>query len=156
MAGESKAALADVTDGAQLDQAFRKYPENRILKLVARASEKSAEIDWSATPVRIAPPTATMQLGAMAATTKKRDAHSAARNWTGSRNSSEAGCRFSRLSASARTRVRTSFEPSSRRNPGGPTSYELRHRRRCKRNCRSACSAALPWSPCNSSRNWGR
>jgi hypothetical protein len=45
MVGESKAALADVTDREQLDQALRKYPSNRILKLVALANEKSAEIE---------------------------------------------------------------------------------------------------------------
>jgi len=45
MVAESQAALADVNDREQLDQALRKYPTNRILKLVALANEKSAEID---------------------------------------------------------------------------------------------------------------
>ena len=43
--GESKAALAEVNDREQLDQALRKYPANRILKLVALTNERSAEID---------------------------------------------------------------------------------------------------------------
>jgi hypothetical protein len=45
MVEESQAALRDVNDSEQLDQALRKYPTNRILKLVALANEKSAEID---------------------------------------------------------------------------------------------------------------
>lgn len=45
MLEEGQAALRDVSDREQLDQALRKYPANRILKLVALANEKSAEID---------------------------------------------------------------------------------------------------------------
>jgi hypothetical protein len=45
MVGESQAALRDVNDREQLDQALKKYPANRILKLVTQANEKSAEID---------------------------------------------------------------------------------------------------------------
>jgi hypothetical protein len=45
MVGESQAALRDVNDPEQLDQALKRYPANRILKLVALANEKSAEID---------------------------------------------------------------------------------------------------------------
>jgi hypothetical protein len=45
MVGESQAALREVNDRDQLDQALKKYPANRILKLVALANEKSAEID---------------------------------------------------------------------------------------------------------------
>ena len=48
---ESRAALRDVNDPAQLDQALRQYPANRILKLVALANEKSAEIDAAAQKV---------------------------------------------------------------------------------------------------------
>jgi hypothetical protein len=42
---ESRAALRDVADLQQLDQALKQYPANRILKLVALANEKAAEID---------------------------------------------------------------------------------------------------------------
>jgi hypothetical protein len=45
MVGESQAALRDVSDPEQLDQALKRYPANRILKLVTLANEKSAEID---------------------------------------------------------------------------------------------------------------
>src|SRR5215468_7292749 len=45
---ESQAALRDVSDPAQLDQALKQYPANRILKLVALANDKSAEIDAAA------------------------------------------------------------------------------------------------------------
>jgi hypothetical protein len=45
---ESQAALRDVNEPAQLDQALRQRPANRILKLVALANEKSAEIDAAA------------------------------------------------------------------------------------------------------------
>jgi hypothetical protein len=45
MVSESQAALRDVNDREQLDEALRKYPTNRILKLIALANEKSAEID---------------------------------------------------------------------------------------------------------------
>jgi hypothetical protein len=45
---ESQAALRDVNDPAQLDQALKRYPANRILKLVAMANEKSAGIDAAA------------------------------------------------------------------------------------------------------------
>lgn len=45
---ESQAALRDVSDSAGLDQALRKYPANRILKLVALANEKTAELDAAA------------------------------------------------------------------------------------------------------------
>lgn len=45
---ESQAALRDVSSPAQLDQALRQFPANRILKLVALANEKSAEIDAAA------------------------------------------------------------------------------------------------------------
>lgn len=45
---ESQAALRDVSDPAELDRALRRYPANRILKLVALANEKSAEIDAAA------------------------------------------------------------------------------------------------------------
>ncbi|MCP4620837.1 MAG: hypothetical protein GY844_30895 [Bradyrhizobium sp.] len=48
MVGESQAALRDVSDPEQLDQALRRYPTNRILKLIALANEKSAEIDAGA------------------------------------------------------------------------------------------------------------
>jgi hypothetical protein len=42
---ESRAALRDVGDPGQLDQAIKRYPSNRILKLVALAGEKTAELD---------------------------------------------------------------------------------------------------------------
>jgi hypothetical protein len=45
---ESQAALRDVGNPEQLDQALKRYPANRILKLVALAGEKSAEIDAAA------------------------------------------------------------------------------------------------------------
>lgn len=45
---ESQAALRDVSSPAQLEQALRQFPANRILKLVALANEKSAEIDAAA------------------------------------------------------------------------------------------------------------
>ena len=45
MVGESQAALRDVSNPEQLDQALKRYPANRILKLVALAGEKSVEID---------------------------------------------------------------------------------------------------------------
>jgi hypothetical protein len=45
MIAESQAALRDVSDPEQLDQALKRYPANRILKLVTLANEKSAEID---------------------------------------------------------------------------------------------------------------
>jgi len=45
MLEEGQTALRDVSDREQLDQVLRKYPANRILKLVALANEKSAEID---------------------------------------------------------------------------------------------------------------
>src|SRR5689334_17908554 len=45
LVSESQAALRDVNDPAQLDRALKQYPANRILKLVALANEKSAEID---------------------------------------------------------------------------------------------------------------
>jgi hypothetical protein len=45
LVSESRAALRDVNDPAQFDQALRKYPGNRILKLVALANEKSAAIE---------------------------------------------------------------------------------------------------------------
>ncbi|MFO1107964.1 MAG: hypothetical protein U1E61_02140 [Bradyrhizobium sp.] len=45
MVGESQAALRDVGNPEQLEQALKRFPSNRILKLVALAGEKSAEID---------------------------------------------------------------------------------------------------------------
>lgn len=45
MVGESQAALRDVGTPEQLEQALKRYPANRILRLVALAGEKSAEID---------------------------------------------------------------------------------------------------------------
>jgi hypothetical protein len=45
MIAESQAALRDVSDPEQFDQALKRYPANRILKLVTLAGEKSAEID---------------------------------------------------------------------------------------------------------------
>ncbi len=45
---ESQAALREVGNPEQLDQALKRYPANRILKLVAMAGEKSAEIDAAA------------------------------------------------------------------------------------------------------------
>ena len=48
LVSESQAALRDVSDPAQLDRALKQYPANRILKLVALANEKSAEIDAAA------------------------------------------------------------------------------------------------------------
>lgn len=48
MVGESQAALRDVGNPEQFDQALRNYPANRILKLVALANEKSVEIDAAA------------------------------------------------------------------------------------------------------------
>lgn len=46
--GESQAALREVSSPEQLAQALKRYPANRILKLVALAGEKSAEIDAAA------------------------------------------------------------------------------------------------------------
>lgn len=46
--GESQAALRAVSKPEELDQALKRYPANRILKLVALAGEKSAEIDAAA------------------------------------------------------------------------------------------------------------
>lgn len=45
MVGESKAALRDVNDLQQLDQALKQYPANRILKLVALAKEEAVGIN---------------------------------------------------------------------------------------------------------------
>lgn len=45
MVGESKAALRDVNDLQQLDQALKQYPANRILKLVALAKDEAASLD---------------------------------------------------------------------------------------------------------------
>jgi hypothetical protein len=45
MTGESKAALRDVNDLQQFDQALKQYPANRILKLVALAREEAASLD---------------------------------------------------------------------------------------------------------------
>jgi hypothetical protein len=45
---ESQAALRDVSNPAQLDQALKQFPANRILKLVTLANDKSAEIDAAA------------------------------------------------------------------------------------------------------------
>ena len=45
MVGESQAALRDVSEPEELDQALKQYPSNRILKLVTLANEGSAEID---------------------------------------------------------------------------------------------------------------
>lgn len=45
MVAESQAALRDVNDSAQLDQVLRRYPSNKILKLVALASEEAAVAD---------------------------------------------------------------------------------------------------------------
>jgi hypothetical protein len=45
LVAESQAALRDVGNPEQLDQALKRYPANRILKLIALAGEKSAEID---------------------------------------------------------------------------------------------------------------
>lgn len=46
--GESQAALREVRNPEQLDQALKRYPANKILKLVALAGERSAEIDAAA------------------------------------------------------------------------------------------------------------
>jgi hypothetical protein len=48
LVSESRAALRDVDDFSQLDQALKQHPGNRILKLVALANEKSAGIDAAA------------------------------------------------------------------------------------------------------------
>jgi hypothetical protein len=45
LVSESRAALRDVDDPAQLDQALKQHPGNRILKLVALGNAKLAEID---------------------------------------------------------------------------------------------------------------
>lgn len=45
MVSESQAALRDVNDPSQLEVALKRYPGNRILKLVALVGEKSAEFD---------------------------------------------------------------------------------------------------------------
>ncbi|MBI5320551.1 hypothetical protein [Bradyrhizobium sp.] len=45
MVGESRAALRDVDDPGQLEQALKRYPSNRILKLVALAREDSEALD---------------------------------------------------------------------------------------------------------------
>ena len=45
LVAESQAALRDVGNPEQLDQALKRYPANRILRLIALAGEKSAEID---------------------------------------------------------------------------------------------------------------
>jgi hypothetical protein len=63
MVEESQAALRDVNNPDQLDQALKRHPANRILKLVALADEKAAEIDAAtrkmlneAEPAALAPP----------------------------------------------------------------------------------------------------
>jgi hypothetical protein len=43
--GESQAALRDINEPRQLDQVLKRYPGNRILKLVALANEEAASID---------------------------------------------------------------------------------------------------------------
>jgi hypothetical protein len=45
MVGESQAALRDVNDPDQLDQALKRYPANRILKLVTLANEEAVAFD---------------------------------------------------------------------------------------------------------------
>lgn len=45
---ESRAALRDVGDPAEFDRALRRFPANRILKLVLSANDRSAEIDAAA------------------------------------------------------------------------------------------------------------
>jgi len=45
MVAESRAVLRDVDDPARLDEALRRYPANRILKLIAQAGDKSGEIE---------------------------------------------------------------------------------------------------------------
>lgn len=45
MVAESQTALQDVSDPERLDQVLKRYPANRVLKLVALANEKSADID---------------------------------------------------------------------------------------------------------------
>ena len=45
MVGESQVALREVNDPEQLEQALKRYPANRILKLVVLAGEKSADIE---------------------------------------------------------------------------------------------------------------
>ncbi|OAF15395.1 hypothetical protein AXW67_15535 [Bradyrhizobium neotropicale] len=47
-AEESRAALRDVTDPAELDQAIKQYPSNRLLRLVALANEDVNDIDAAA------------------------------------------------------------------------------------------------------------
>jgi hypothetical protein len=63
MVGESQAALRDVNDLQQLDQALKQYPANRILKLVALAKEEAVGLDAAmrkfageAEPVSLAKP----------------------------------------------------------------------------------------------------
>jgi len=48
MVGESQAALRDVNDYQQLDQALKQHPANRILKLVALANDEAAAVDAAA------------------------------------------------------------------------------------------------------------
>lgn len=45
MTGESKAALRDVNDLQQFDQALKQFPANRILKLVALAKDEAVGLD---------------------------------------------------------------------------------------------------------------
>ena len=63
MVGESQAALRDVNDYQQLDQALKQHPANRILKLVALANGEAAAVDAAArklldeaAPARLAKP----------------------------------------------------------------------------------------------------
>jgi hypothetical protein len=48
MVGESQAALRDVDDYQQLDQALKQRPANRILKLVALANDEATAVDAAA------------------------------------------------------------------------------------------------------------
>jgi hypothetical protein len=48
MVGESQAALRDVNDYQQLDQALKQHPANRILKLVGLANDEAAAVDAAA------------------------------------------------------------------------------------------------------------
>lgn len=45
---ESRAALRDIGDPADLDRTLRRFPANRMLKLVLAANDRSAEIDVAA------------------------------------------------------------------------------------------------------------
>jgi len=89
LVSESQAALRDVTDPAQLDQALKRYPANRILKLVTLANEKSAEIDAAARkmlgeaePASVAKPVDLTKAGRGDLDTLRRDLKTAESNVT--------------------------------------------------------------------------